>query len=96
MNHSNFQNGCKDFRPVATIMNNGAGGWIMVSMWLLSVLFRILIIAGVVLIVRWLTGRDGQGKASPKESPPDILKTRYARGEIGKAEFKRKKPDLEN
>lgn len=77
----------------------GAGDWIMVSLWLLSVLFRILIIAGVVLIVRWLTGRDGQGKASPKESPPDtpdILNTRYARGEIGKAEFKRKKPDLEN
>jgi len=99
MNHSNFQNGCKGFCPVATIMNNGAGGWIMVSMWLLSVLFRLLIIAGVVLIVRWLTGRDGQGKASPKESPPDtldILKTRYAKGETGKAEFKRKKPDLEN
>lgn len=65
-------------------------------MWLLSVLFRILIIAGVVLIVRWLTGRDGQGKASSAESPPDILKTRYAKGKIGKAKFEQKKHDLEN
>ncbi|WP_407898622.1 SHOCT domain-containing protein [Ferrigenium sp. UT5] len=75
-------------------MNNGAGGWMMGGMGLLSVLFWILTIVGVVLIVRWLTARNGQGKVSPAESPLDILKTRYAKGEIDKSEFDQKKRDL--
>ena len=76
------------------MMNNGAGGWMMGGMWLLPILFWILIIAGVVLIVRWLTARDGQGKASPAESPLDILKTRYAKGEIDKETFETMKRDI--
>ncbi|GAB1234902.1 SHOCT domain-containing protein [Ferrigenium sp. UT5] len=76
------------------MMNNGAGGWMMGGMGLLSVLFWILTIVGVVLIVRWLTARNGQGKVSPAESPLDILKTRYAKGEIDKSEFDQKKRDL--
>jgi putative membrane protein len=46
--------------------------------------------------VRWLVvrGRDGkeQGGAA---TPLDILKSRYARGEIGTEEFERMKKDLE-
>ncbi|GAB1233008.1 SHOCT domain-containing protein [Ferrigenium sp. UT4] len=76
------------------MMNNGAGGWMMGGMGLLSVLFWILTIVGVVLIVRWLTARNGQGKVSPAESPLDILKMRYAKGEIDKSEFDQKKRDL--
>ena len=75
-------------------MNNGAGGWMIGGMWPLSVLFWILIIVGVVLIIRWLTARDGQGKASPAESPLHILKTRYAKGEIDKATFETMKRDI--
>ncbi|OIO82205.1 MAG: hypothetical protein AUJ88_02645 [Gallionellaceae bacterium CG1_02_56_997] len=76
------------------MMNNGAGGWMMGGMWLSSILFWILIIAGVVLIVRWLTARDGQGKISPAESPLDILKTRYAKSEIDKETFETMKRDI--
>ena len=76
------------------MMNNGAGGWMMGGMWLFSILFWILIIAGVVLIVRWLTERNGQGKTSPAESPLTILKTRYAKGEIDKETFETMKRDI--
>ena len=34
------------------MMNNWAGGWMMGGMWPLSILFWILVVAGVVLI--WL------------------------------------------
>ncbi len=77
------------------MMNNGAGGWMMGGMWLLSVLFWILIIVGVVLIVRWLTERYGQGKTSPDESPLDILKKRYAKGDIDRETFEKMKQDIE-
>ncbi len=77
------------------MMNNGAGGWMMGGMWLLSILFWILIIAGVVLIVRWLTARDGQGKVSPAEFPLHILKTAYAKGEIDRETFETMKRDID-
>ena len=77
------------------MMNNGAGGWMMGGMWLLLILFWILIITGVVLIVRWLTERNDQGKISLTESPLDILKTRYAKGEIDREIFEKMKQDIE-
>ena len=76
------------------MMNNWAGGWMMGGMWPLSFLFWILIIDGVVLIVRWLTASDRQGKVSPAESPLDILKPRYAKGEIDKQTFETMKRDI--
>jgi putative membrane protein len=59
-------------------------------------LFWVLIIAGIVLAVKWLVeqGRWGGAPASGGESAVDILKKRYARGEIGKEEFEAKKKDL--
>lgn len=76
------------------MMNNWAGDWMMGGMWPLSILFWILVVAGVVLIVRGLTARDGQEKTSPAESPLDILKTRYAKGEIDKETFETMKRDI--
>lgn len=77
------------------MMNYGHGGWTMGGMWLLSILFWILIIAGVVLIVRWMTERYSQGKISAAESPLDILKKRYARGEIDRETFEKMRRDIE-
>lgn len=76
------------------IMNNGNGAWMMSGMWLPSIFFWLLIIAGVVLVVRWLTKRNGQENTSLTESPSDILKKRYAKGEIDKEAFERMKQDL--
>lgn len=78
------------------MMNYGHGGWMMGGMWLLWILFWILIIAGAALIVRWLTGRSSEGKTSAAESPLDILKKRYARGEINSATFEKMKRDIED
>ena len=59
-------------------------------------LFWVLIIAGIVLVVKWLAeqGRSRGTSGSGGESALDILKKRYARGEIGKEEFEAKKRDL--
>lgn len=61
--------------------------------WIFMLLFWGLIIVGLVLVVRWLwdQGRPGTGGA---DSPLEILKRRYARGEISKEEFDRMKQDL--
>lgn len=53
-------------------------------------LFWILLIIGVVLLVKSSrNSRNSSGKTAL-----DILKERYARGEIDKAEFDQKKNDL--
>jgi len=77
------------------MMNGGNGGWWMGGyMWFFSILFWILIIAGVVLVVRWLVDRGSQASAPPTESALEILKKRYARGEIDRETFERMKRDI--
>ncbi|MFQ5487681.1 MAG: SHOCT domain-containing protein [Gammaproteobacteria bacterium] len=75
------------------MMNNGHGWGMGGGMWLFALLFWILLISGVVLIVRWLIRVTG--KAPSSESPLDILKQRYARGEIDQETFERMKRLLE-
>jgi putative membrane protein len=61
------------------------------------ILFWILIIIALVFFIRWLVQNTRGGTAySRTESSTalDILKERYARGEIGKQEFEEKKRDL--
>lgn len=56
-----------------------------------------VLILVVALLVKWLFARTG-GEPHPRhhgKSALDILKERYARGEIGKEEFEQKKRDLE-
>lgn len=58
--------------------------------------FWLLILLIMVLAVRWLW-RAGSATWSvrlPEESAMEILKKRYAKGEIGKEEFEAKKRDL--
>ncbi len=67
----------------------GFGGIFMVLWW-------IILIVGVVALVRWLAtsshGTEGQGGGH--RQPLDILKERYARGEINEQEFQKIKRDL--
>lgn len=61
-----------------------------------SLVFWALIIGGVVLLVVWLArnaGRTALG-TSGSESPLEILKARYAKGEITKEQFDAIKRDL--
>ena len=71
-------------------MMNDWHGSMMVGMWFFPLLFWILVIAGAVFIVRWLRER-GQEQ---KESSLDILKKRYASGEIDRDAFEQMKKDL--
>ena len=65
------------------------GGIIMIAFW-------IAVIVGVVLLIRWLimSTRTTSPATSSGESALEILKKRYARGEIDKEEFEEKKRDL--
>lgn len=60
----------------------------------LMLLFWALVLAGVVFLIRWLF-HDGAVK-SPLgyETPLDVLKKRYAKGEIDREEFESRKRDL--
>jgi putative membrane protein len=70
-------------------MTCGLGGWWMIIIW-------IVVIVGIVFLVKWLVeqGRTGRQTSEKEESPLDILKKRYAKGEIDREEFERKKRDL--
>lgn len=65
--------------------NYGSWGWFG---WIPMVLFWVLLIFAIIAVARWLMG------GARKESALDILKERYAKGEISKEEFETKKKDL--
>ena len=73
----------------------GYGGW-GIGMFLM-LLFWTLIVAGLVLLFRWMQDRGRPPAAPPGgESALDIVRKRYARGEIGREELEQMKRDLKN
>jgi putative membrane protein len=71
----------------------GGGGWLVV---LLLIVVAALIV-GVVFLVRGLGGGvtdGGMPQAGARESPQDVLKRRYAAGEIEREEYEQKLRDL--
>ena len=66
------------------------GAW-GVGMLLVMLAFWGLVITGLVLVVRRLAS---QGRESRSDRALEILRERYARGEIGSEEFEAKKRDL--
>jgi putative membrane protein len=67
----------------------GYGGIFMIIFW-------IAVIVGIIFLVRWLVQSSGGGSHGAKsgDSALEILKRRYAEGEIDKKEFEQKKKDL--
>jgi putative membrane protein len=61
--------------------------------WIFMILWWVLIIAGIVALVNWLGPKYRRSRGF-RNSPLDVLKDRYARGEIDKKEFEEKKRDL--
>jgi putative membrane protein len=72
------------------MMDGGMGLWMFLGM-----VFWILIIVGIVLLVVWGVQKGtGSGVGKAEEPAMEILKKRYARGEISKQEYEEKKKDL--
>jgi putative membrane protein len=70
----------------------GYGGYGGMFMWLIW----IVIAAVIIYFVFNLSKRNGKSIDSENESPIEILKRRYAKGEITKEEFDRIKREIEN
>lgn len=71
------------------------GGWMFLGP-LMFIVFIAAIVAAVVVIFRWLGGSHGAAPPSPPgKTPLDILKERYARGEIDKEEFEERRRVLD-
>lgn len=71
------------------MMDGNMGFWMFFNM-----LFWILLLVGIVFLIIWAVQRIGGSGQSSAESALDILKKRYARGEISKEEFEEKKRDI--
>ena len=67
--------------------NMGSMGWWMVLWWLVAIVV-------LVLVVRLVTGSRGGPGSRADESPEQILKRRYAKGEIDREEYQRRLEDL--
>ena len=78
---------------INNMMNFGFGpfggfGWIFMVLW------WVLIIAGIVALIKWLTSQS-RGTNNHEKSALDVLKERYAKGEMNRDEFEAKKKDLQ-
>jgi putative membrane protein len=71
--------------------NGMGGGWMMIFWW-------ILIIVAIAALLKWTVpsfgGYPGNEQRNNSKSALEILKERYARGEIDKDEYDKKKKDL--
>ncbi len=77
--------------PLAWHYGMMGGGWGILMMMISMVVFWGIIIVGIVLLVRFVFPQSG---LKVSEDAQEILKRRYARGEIGKEEFEAKKRDI--
>ena len=75
------------------MMNGLEHGWGMGWGWIIGIAVLILVVWLIVRLVSGNTTQRGRAKTSEK-SAIDLLKGRYARGEIKKKEFEEKKKDL--
>ena len=79
----------------------GYGGGFGLFGGLISFIFNIVLIIGVVLLVIWAIKKFSPGSSNTpwaqnpqSQSPKEILKIRYARGEITREQFQQMLSDL--
>ena len=66
--------------------------------WIFVILFWALIILGIVALAKWLFTTSGSVGSSggAGKAPLDIVKERYARGEIDREQYEQMRRDLES
>ena len=67
----------------------------MIFMFLSGLLLVTVFVAIVVLLVQWFLGSQVPFSAKERDNALQILKTRYAKGEIGGEEFETIRRDIE-
>jgi putative membrane protein len=78
------------------MMMDGAGMMgMMLLMFLFGLLLIVLFVVIVVAVVKWLWGSKMPFLMYDRENALEVLKKRYAKGEIGKEEYERIKRDIE-
>jgi len=81
-------------------MMGGGGlgfGWWGAAMGILMLLFWALIIGGVVLLILWIVRQErppATGSRTGGERALDILRERYARGELTREQYEQMRQDL--
>jgi putative membrane protein len=67
-------------------------GWLMA---IFNIVFWVVLIVAIVYFIKWLSASSKQkGNEKRGDSALEILRERYAKGEIGKDEFEEKKKAL--
>jgi len=73
-----------------------AGYGITSAGWIVMVLFWVLFVAGLALLVVWLSRTAGaRGESASSAQPGAILKERYARGEITLEQYEQMRRRIE-
>ncbi len=87
-----LSSGGQGYGMMGTGMMGGFGWmWLMPILW---ILFLGLIVWGIVALVRGVSQPGSTDSANRADSALEVLKKRYARGEIDKEEYEEKKKDL--
>lgn len=68
-------------------MYSFGGGWMMIIWWL-------LIVIAVVALIKWMPSLDRSYRETDHDSALDVLRRRYANGEISREEFEERKKVL--
>ncbi|GAB4577351.1 MAG: hypothetical protein Fur0022_00820 [Anaerolineales bacterium] len=67
--------------------------WMMAPVWILGWLLTLGVVVGIVLAVVWVV-RQGKHPGKPEDTPLEILKRRYAQGEISKEQYQEMRQQL--
>ena len=82
----------RDYSMRPWMMNWGFGLWWLMPFVMIA--FWIVVIVGIISLIRWLARSDRGREIKSEETALDILKKRYAKGEISKEDFERMKKDI--
>ena len=69
------------------------GGWMALG-WLSMLVFWVLVIVGIVVLIRWTGARNVPSPRGAGDTALEILKRRYASGEITKEQYEAMKRDI--